>query len=47
MLNYLAADWSGMPPVDQECAKCILGPNPQVAGLAPVVAPAPVTAPAA
>jgi hypothetical protein len=28
MINYTAANWTAVPPVDQECAACILGPNP-------------------
>jgi hypothetical protein len=46
MLNYAAADWTAMPAVDQVCAACILGPNPQVAGVG-IAAPAPAVAPVA
>jgi pimeloyl-ACP methyl ester carboxylesterase len=28
MIDYSAADWGNMPPQDQACAQCILGPNP-------------------
>jgi hypothetical protein len=28
MLNYDAADWTAVPPVDKDCAACIQGPNP-------------------
>jgi hypothetical protein len=27
MLDYAAANWQSMPPLDQSCAACILGPN--------------------
>ena len=47
MLNYAAADWGSMPAADKDCAACILGVNPQVAGVGvAVVAPVPVSAPA-
>lgn len=28
MIDYTAADWSSVPPVDKDCAACIKGPNP-------------------
>jgi len=28
MIDYTATDWSTVPPIDKNCAACILGPNP-------------------
>lgn len=28
MINYSAATWTSVPPIDQACAACITGPNP-------------------
>ena len=28
MIDYNAANWKAMPPIDQDCTACILGPNP-------------------
>lgn len=28
MIDYGAANWKNMPQIDQDCAACILGPNP-------------------
>jgi triacylglycerol lipase len=28
MIDYAVADWKNMPQIDQDCAACILGPNP-------------------
>ena len=31
MLDYTAADWTEVPHIDEECAKCIKGPNSLIA----------------
>jgi len=38
MINYGAANWLTMPKIDQDCADCIIGPNPL-----PTPAPAPAS----